>query len=94
VSKVESFIRRLRWKLFNINNPGATSKPSYGFKTNNSPPQQDELKHFEEDMFALVKNIQFRQVNNSFSASIKEKINNINDSQEVLVKADKTRNIY
>ena len=86
VSKVESFIGRLRWKLFNINNPGTTSKQTYGFKTTNPPPQQDELKSFEEDMFALAKNIQFRQVNNSFSSSINEKIKTIHDSKDVLVK--------
>ena len=94
VSKVESFIGRLRWKLFNINNPGTTSKQTYGFKTTNPPPQQDELKSFEEDMFALAKNIQFRQVNNSFSSSINEKIKTIHDSKDVLVKADKSKNIY
>ena len=94
VSKVESFIGRLRWKLFNINNRGTTSKQTYGFKTTNPPPQQDELKSFEEDMFALAKNIQFRQVNNSFSSSINEKLKTIHDSKDVLVKADKSKNIY
>ena len=91
---MESFIGRVRWKLFNINNPSTSSKQTYGFNTNKALPPQDELKSFEEGMFALVKNIQFRQVNNSFSSTIKEKIKNINDSQEVLVKADKSRNIY
>ena len=81
VSKVESFIGRLRWKLFNINNRGTTSKQTYGFKTTNPPPQQDELKSFEEDMFALAKNIQFRQVNNSFSSSINEKIKTIHETK-------------
>ena len=81
----------MHWKLFNVNNLGTTRNQTYGLKTTNPPPQQDELKNVEENMFALAKNIQFRQVNNGFSSSINEKIKTIHDSKEVLVKADKSK---
>ena len=44
VGKVESFVGRLRWKLFAIQNPGMQQKTTYGFNTTNSPPQLKELK--------------------------------------------------
>ena len=94
VSKVESFIGRLRWKLFAIQNPGMTSKNSYGFNTTNPAPQLKELKMFEEDLFAMVKNIQFRPVHNNFQSELKETIKDIQQHEEIIVKADKTRNLY
>ena len=94
VSKVESFIGRLRWKLFAIKNPGMESKITYGFKTSNPPPQLQQLKPFEEDLFLLVKNIQFRPVYNRFQSELSNKIKNIHATNQVLVKADKTNNIY
>ena len=94
VSKVESFIGRLRWKLFAIQNPGMTSKNSYGFNTTNPAPQLKELKMFEEDLFAMVKNIQFRPVHNNFQSELKETIKDIQQHEEIIVKADNTRNLY
>ena len=67
VGKVESFIGRLRWKLFSIQNPGMTSKNSYGFNTTNPAPQLKELKMFEEDLFAMVKTYNFVQFTIIFS---------------------------
>jgi len=94
VSKVESFIGRLRWKLFAIQNPGMTSKNSYGFNTTNPAPQLKELKMFEEDLFAMIKNIQFRPVHNNFQSELKETIKDIQQHEDIIVKADKTRNLY
>ena len=86
VSKMESFVGRLRWKLFAIQNPGMQSKVNYGFRTSNPPPQLRELKNFEEDFFSLVKNVQFRPVYNSFQTTLSEKIKEIIASPEILVK--------
>ena len=94
VGKVESFVGRLRWKLFATQNPGMQQKTTYGFNTTNSPPQLKELKLFEDDLFALVKNIQYRPVFNSFQSSISKKIKDIHASKDVIVKADKTTNLY
>ena len=94
VSKVESFVSRLRWKLFAIQNPGMQQKITYGFNTSNAPPQMKELKAFEEDLFALVKNIQYRPVYNSFQTNLSKKIQDIHSAKEVIVKADKTANLY
>ena len=49
---------------------------------------------FEEDLFAKVKNIQFRLVYNKFQSDLKETIKDIHQHEEIIVKADKTRNLY
>ena len=94
VSKVVSFLSRLRWKLFAIQNPGIQTKITYGFNTTNPPPQMKELRSFEEDMFALVKNIQYRQVYNSFQSTLSNKIKEVHATPDVIVKADKSTNLY
>ena len=94
VGKVKSLVSRMRFKLLAIQNPDMQSKPNYGFHTTNSPPPLKELQHFEEDIFALAKNIQFRPIHNEFQSTMMEKIKDISASNEILVKADKTPNIY
>ena len=85
----------MRWKLFNILNPGVKQKKTFSFNTTKSPPQLKELIPFEEDLFTLVRSIKFRQVRkNSFQQKLSECVKNIRNSNEIIVKADKTRNIY
>ena len=84
----------MRWKLYAILNPGIKSKKSFGFNTTNSPPQFKELKPFEDDMFAMIKGIQFRSVKSRFQGSLKEKVTEIRNTPEIIVKADKTTNLY
>ena len=42
----------------------------------------------------LVKNIEFRNINNNFQKNLNDDIKRINTTEKVLVKADKSRNIY
>ena len=42
----------------------------------------------------LVKNVEFRNINNNFQKNLNDDIKRINTSKKVLVKADKSRNIY
>ena len=57
-------------------------------------PIVDELSDFENELTFLVKNIEFRNINNSFQKNLNDDIKRINISKKVLVKADKSRNIY
>ena len=85
----------MRWKLFSIQNPNMRQKETYGFNTSNPPPPCKELMPFEKDVFAMVKNIQFRtQVQNKFQSELKESVKAIQKTAEVIVKADKSRNLY
>ena len=94
VNKIESFVGRLRWKLFAIKNPNLKNKDTFGFNTTNAPPQMIELKPFEEELFSMVKNIEFKPVRNKFQNEINTILKDINRSKNVIVKADKTRNLY
>jgi hypothetical protein len=95
VEKGENFISRLRWNLFFIQNPSSKEQTNnYGFKTTNSPPQLKELKNFEEDFFLMLKNVEFRHVNNKFQSKLKEDIRNIHRSGEIIVSADKSSRKY
>ena len=95
VNKVESFIGRLRWALFFIQNPTANkSKETFGFPTNNSPPALPELKPFEDDLMTMVRGIQFRPINNQFQKKLSDDIRKINNTDDVIVSADKTENKY
>ena len=58
------------------------------------PPPHPLLKNFEEDLFKLVKNMKFRKVKNEFLTGLDEFKNEVKKCEEIIVKADKTRNIY
>jgi len=95
VNKTESFIKRMRWKLFAIQNPNTMKqKQTYGFNTSNSPPPMKELKLFEEDMFEMIKKIEFRTVRNNFQTKLQQDINVIKKTPEIIISADKTQNKY
>ena len=54
----------------------------------------DELSDFENELMFLVKNIEFKNINSSFQKNLNDDIKRINTCKKVLVKADKSRNIY
>ena len=64
------------------------------FNSCKCPPIVDELSDFENELMFLVENIEFRNINNSFQKNLNYDIKRINTSKKVLVKADKSRNIY
>ena len=45
-------------------------------------------------MLTFVDNLQFRTVNNEFQTKLRKDVNRINQSNNIFVHADKTRNIY
>ena len=104
LEKIESVIKRMRWKaFFFLNNSSDTDSSSddeekdtetYGFKSKKTPPQISEMVSFEKDLFNLIDNINYRQVSDTFQSQLKEDVKKINSSDKVFVKADKTRNMY
>ena len=66
VSKTEDFLKRLRWKAFFFENEDQEKKERYGFKTPHTPPQDDDLIEFENDMYELMKSIEFKHSRNDF----------------------------
>lgn len=95
IEKIESFLNRMRWKMIFIENPQMSkTKETYGFNTCIVPPSNKRLKPFEEDLFNMVKNIQFGPVNNKFQHKLREDCLKIRQSSKLIVSADKTGNKY
>ena len=69
-------------------------KDHYGFKTRRSPPQIEEMRDFEGDLIKLIKNIKFRKVNDPFRNKLRKDIKSMRDSNDIIVKADKTRSMF
>ena len=95
IPKVESVIKRMRWKAhFFINGSNEATNNKFGLKSRNNPPHVKELKDFEEDMLQMIENLEFRNVNDQFLNTLASDAKKIQSTPNVLVFADKTRNIY
>ena len=67
INSLEKFMQNLRWKvIFFLNPQYSQKKETFGFKSNAVPDPVTELKPFEDDLVDMVKNIEFRNVNNNF----------------------------
>ena len=99
IDKMESVIKRMRWKahLFlnnNEKNKEEAKRETFGFKLKHHPGQLREVDNFEKDLFNIVASLKFRKLNDSSQEKIKSDILDIKSSPNVLIFADKTSNIY
>ena len=65
-----------------------------GLPSNESAPQINEMKFFEEDVARMVSSNEFKHVEDPFLNNIAEDLKQVNSSQNVFVFANKTRNLY
>lgn len=97
LEKTESFLRRVRWKAYHFLNPrtsDAQTEETFGFHTNNSPQPIKELKEFEDRMFTLIQNIDFKHTENDFQNKLSQDSKKIRSDENLLIAADKTTNFY
>ena len=94
VEKIEKFVTNMRRVWLYKNKSGENSIENFKFKSPHPPPPVRDLADFEEDLYKLAKNIEFRPVRNEFQQNLSNKIKKINDSQDIIIKADKSRNLY
>ena len=99
IEKVESVIKRMRWKAFFFDrneedSSDVVTNNSFGFKSRKCPPQNNELDKFEADLLDMVHNVKFRNVNNKFQNKLNKDISKINNSTKAFIPADKTSNFY
>ena len=69
MEKIESVIKRIRWKAYfylNKETQEKQQKNTFGFKSRPHPPQCNLLEEFEKDVFDIIKSIKFRKVRNKF----------------------------
>ena len=98
INNLENFIRRLRWRAhFFDREEKENSRPAsntFGFKTELAPPQHHSLNAFENDLYKMARNIEFRNKPNEFQQKLAADINSIRSSPNLLIPADKTTNLY
>ena len=103
---MESVVKRMRWKAFfflkgkeddqaddDVDDQTRTSE-TFGFKTRKCPPKVEEMDKFEDDLLKMIERVQFRKVTDDFQNKLREDIDTIRKSKDVIVRADKTRNFY
>ena len=97
MGKVENFIKIIRWKAHFFDNPMMRDKnnqTNYGLRSNLSPHQNPTLTSFENDIYDMVRNIEFGKVRSDFHDKFKVDINEIRSSKNLFVFADKSTNLY
>ena len=67
---------------------------NFGFKTPVTPPQNEYLKVFENDMYKMIRKIEFIKVRNGFQDKLKQDLETIRLSKNELAFADKSANSY
>ena len=96
IDKVGHFLKRIRWKafFFDSGEDSEISKDTFGFQTQNTPPQNAELIEFENDMYNLISNLTYRNDNSQFQKKLHNDMTKLKKSPDIIVEADKTNNIY
>ena len=103
ITQTETFLKNARWKAFwweRAENSDDNTTPTHrreittDFKSTKTPPQHELLKPFERDMYNLIGNIEFRKAHDPALQKMGEEARRINDSDMVIVNADKTGNKY
>ena len=96
IHSVREFEKRMKWRSHFFLNPQPTGikKETFGFNTSKAAPIIPKLKTLEDNLLKLVKDIEFREHNNSFQNKLKHDARNIKNEEKVLIKADKTTNYY
>ena len=67
---------------------------NYGFRSDYAPPKNEHLNAFENDLYDMVRNIEFTQIKSAFLSRLKNEVNSIKKSSNIIISADKTSNMY
>ena len=88
-------IKRMRWRAFFFLVNGETEERQeenhHGFKTRKCPQKVEEL---EEDLLRMIEEVRFRKTTNRFQQPTERGHSEIRKSKNIIVPADKTRNMY
>ena len=96
IDKVESLIKRMRWKAHFFDNKETPNEhhQNFGFKSSYTPPANPCLTEFENELYELIRKIEFRNVNNDFLKKLDDDLKEIRKSKNLFIPADKTNNMY
>ena len=99
--KATNFINRMRWAAYWFDNSDEMSNDKHAYKkginnifpSRRSAPECDKLIPFEEALFRLIRSITFRKINIELQKRMKRDTNIINNSKNIIVFVDKTKNL-
>ena len=96
MAKIDDMIARMRWKtyFFLKQSNKENQIQNYGFKTQKTPPSNTILDSFEWEFTNSISDIEFRKYTDTFQKKLCKEVSDIRKSKHLLVKADKTKNIY
>ena len=98
ISKLESFIRRIRWKAFflehNNDENNEQKTETFGYKSELTPSQHQGLLALKKDLYKMARSIEFQNRPNSFQQKLIADVNSIRSSPKMLISTDKTNNLY
>ena len=97
IFKLESFIKRKRWKAFFFDKNSECNEQSninFGFNLVKTPPKNEHLNAFEDDLYDMVRNIEFENVKSSFQQQLQSDVKSIKKDPKLLIPADKANNLY
>ena len=94
---MESFIKRIRWKVFFFEkeceeNDQRTN--NLRFKSVRTTLKNENLNQFESALYDMVQNIEFRKVKFNFPMQLSNDVKNIKKNPKILVPVDKSNNLY
>ena len=64
---------------------------TYSFKSIKCSPAVKELSNFDNDPLLMIRNVEFKKINNIFQEKLSNDIKQIKNSNKVFVSADKSR---
>ena len=94
IHSVREFVKRMKWRSYFYLNPQpiGIKKETFGFNTSKSAPIIPELKTLEDNLYNLIKEIEFREHNSNFQNKVNHDVRDIKNEERVLISADKTTN--
>ena len=97
ISKLEIFIKRIRWKLFFFDKNSESNEQlnnNVGDRSLITLPKKEHLNTFENNLYDRVQNIEFKKVKSSFQDQFQNDAKKIKQDPKLLIPADKTNTLY
>ena len=96
-NKIVEFTKRIRWKIHFYLDPSDSHQEQRqgGMRLNSqrTPSSNRKLDPFEDDLFGLIRKINFRNTKNGFQTKMKGDIERMKKSGKIWVRAEKPKNI-
>ena len=86
ISSTEKFLTNLRWRVAYFKKPWPKPKSiNYKLKSDRTPPKDNDLDAFENDLYKMIQNLSFGSNRNPLNNKIKNALREIHSSDKVCV---------